>query len=225
MPKKATLATDSVNTRHWQYRRTEILGSEAGDVELQFTTSAETDGSPTSASKRYYRMLAASDKASVCLLHDDPELQKVAVAEGDAIEGTLAAISREPSKKSDSDTEVEVWRVEANASLPSRIREGAKLCLAGSPDHDCIVTEVAVDGETRVLSIEPDKKLAGSLQVEADVRLLPASVAFFGIKKGEEAKNSAGPGAWLTHAQPGRPRRRGLNGPDVLERVEELRGS
>jgi len=221
----AELAEDSIRERDCYYRWQETTGALDGDVLPHLTTSALTDGVPASASKRYYRMLAASDKASVCLLHDDPELQKVAVAEGDAIKGTLAAVSRAPSLKSDSDTEVEVWRVEASASLPSRIREGAKLCLAGSPDHDCIVTEVAVDGETRVLSIEPDKKLAGSLQVEADVLLLPASVAFFGIKKGKEAKNSDGPGAWLTHAQPGRPRRRGLNGPDVLERVEELRGS
>ncbi len=221
----AELADDSVIERDRHYRWVENVGSQDGDVALHMTTSAVTDGKPTAASKRYYRMLASSDKASVCLLHDDPELQKVAVAEGDAIEGTLAAVSREPSKKSGSDTEVEVWRVEASASLPSRVREGVKLCLAGSPGHDCLVTEVAVDGETRVLSIEPDKKLAGAVQVGAEVLLLPASVAFFGLIKGKKAKNSDGPGAWLTHAQPGRPRRRGLKGPDVLERVKKLRVS
>ncbi len=217
----AELAKDSIKERDCYYRWQETIGALDGDVPLQSTPSAVTDRSPTSASKRYYRMLAASGKAAVCLLHDDPELQKVAVAEGDAIKGTLAAISREPSKKSGSDTEVEVWEVEASASRPSRVREEGTLCLAGSPGNDCLVTEVAVDGETRMLSIEPDKKLAGTLQAGAEVLLLPA--AFSGDPKVRKAKKSDGPGAWLTHAQPGRPRRRGLKSTDVLERIKKLR--
>ncbi len=219
----AELAKDSVIERDRHYRWLENVGSLDGDVALHMTTSAVTDAKPTSAAKRYYRMLASADKSAVCLLHDDPELQKVAVAEGDAIEGTLADVSREPSRKSGRDTEV--WKVVANAFFPSRVREGGKLCVSGSPGQDCLVIDVTIEGENRLISIEPHKKLEGALAEGADILLLPTTAAGIGLRKSQKAGKKDGPGAWLTHGESGRPRKRKLRGSDVLGRVQELRGS
>ena len=148
------------------------------------------------------------------LIHDDPELQDEAIAEGDAIRGEIIAVKDEiPGRRT-----VPV-SIDAPDIAPVRIREGSWLCVAGLRQRIVSVRgieptgkgslriEVEVinlktkprDGRGDVLAAD-DRRLVGTT-----VTLVPASTEGMLRRKSQKIWVKETPGAWLTHSKPSEP--------------------
>jgi hypothetical protein len=208
------LAKASNQELWYQYLRME-RNSDDGDDGPAFITSPETDRYPAAAGSRYFVHEASEELRLAVLIHDDPELQDEAIAQGDAIRGEIIAVKDEdPGRRT-----VPVWTIDAPDVAPVRIREGSWLCVAGLPQR--IVT---------VRSIEPTGK--GSLKIEIEViylktkprdgrrdvlaaddrrlvgmtvTLVPASTEGMLRRKSQKIWVKETPGAWLTHSKPSQP--------------------
>ena len=118
----------------YQYLRMERR-SDDGDDDPVFVASPETDRYPAAASSRYFVHEASEELRVAALIHDDPELQDEAIADGEAIRGEIIAVrDEEPGRRT-----VPVWTIEAPDVAPLRIREGSWLCVAGLPQRTLIV--------------------------------------------------------------------------------------
>jgi hypothetical protein len=208
------LAKASNQELWYQYLRME-RNSDDGDDGPAFITSPETDRYPAAAGSRYFVHEASEELRLAVLIHDDPELQEEAIAQGDAIRGEIIAVKDEdPGRRT-----VPVWTVDALDIAPVRIREGSWLCVAGLPQRIVTVRsleptgkgnlkiEVEVinlktkprDGRRDVLAAD-DRRLVGMT-----VTLVPASTEGMLRRKSQKIWVKETPGAWLTHSKPSGP--------------------
>ena len=126
----------------YQYLRMERR-SDDGDDGPVFVASPETDRYPAAASSRYFVHEASEELRVAALIHDDPELQDEAIADGEAIRGEIIAVrDEEPGRRT-----VPVWTIEAPDVAPLRIREGSWLCVAGLPQRTLMVRRVDPAGK------------------------------------------------------------------------------
>ena len=218
----ADLAASSIKERDSRYRWGENNGAVNGDVDPKSVTPPETDNYRPSASKRYYRMIADDDFASMSVLHSDAELQEVAIVEGDALRGVVRAVERRKSRISG--TPVPVWTVESGSENPSRLREGSKLCVVGVPDEQCVVIAVTIEDGLRRVELEAHSSLAAVAEQGEEIVLLPSSAHGITRWKSKLANDDTGVGSWLTHGTGSRPAYTQFDGEDVLKRVNEMRG-
>jgi hypothetical protein len=199
----------------YQYLRME-RGSDGDDDGPAFVASPETDRYPAAASSRYFVHEASEELRLAALIHDDPELQDEAIADGEAIRGKIIAVRDEdPGRRT-----VPVWTIEAPDVAPLRIREGSWLCVAGLPRRTLAVRRVDPAGKENLkievevigLKTQPrdgqrgvrsgdDPKLVGEV-----ITLVPASTEGMLRRKSMKIWSRNTPGSWLTHSKPSGPR-------------------
>lgn len=215
----AKLVEGTASEQWFQYSRLELRHSSREDGPA-FTPSVETDRNAAAAASRFFVHNASADLVEGLLVHDDAELLAEAIAEGDAIKGTIVAVrddapphtgrGRPPTRP--------VWVVRDDADRQLRLRTGSEVCLVG------------VRGRTARLRAFRETS-EGDLEIELEIKgwrtrrpglpsphdLPPNDVALVGCEVGLVATtldglsrskslkvwSKDGPGAWLTHAAPG----------------------
>jgi hypothetical protein len=106
-----------------------------------FVPSPETDRSPAAAASRYFVLEASQQLLEGLLVHDDGELADEMIAEGRAIRGTVISVANEGNGRT-----VPVWVLDADASLPLRLREGSDVCVLGCPKRQGVIRDVSTTG-------------------------------------------------------------------------------
>jgi len=205
--------SDATMEEHWyQYLRMELRHNDLQDG-IAFTPSPETDRNPAAAASRYLVQQASEDYYLSALIHDDEELQKVALLSGDGIRGRCVDVRDVGNGRSIR----AVWTLEAPELAPLRIREGSKLCRVGAPkrevqvqsvarkDADTIRVELLVTGALKPYSDDAGRShpIANSTAYKGqDMTLVPVSMDQIARLKNRKIWGTAGPGAWITHAKP-----------------------
>lgn len=199
----------------YQFLRME-RSSDAEDDGPAFVASPETDRYPAAASSRYFVHEASEELRLAALIHDDPELQEEAIAEGEAIRGKIVAIRDEdPGRKL-----VAVWTIEAPDVAPLRVREGTWLCVAGLPQRTVTVRRIDPAGEgtlrieVEIIGLKTKPRDGRSNVLPSDdprlkgkeVTLVPASTEGMLRRKSQKIWLRDIPGEWLTHSKPAGPR-------------------
>jgi hypothetical protein len=199
----------------YQFLRME-RSSDAEDDGPAFVASPETDRYPAAASSRYFVHEASEELRLAALIHDDPELQEEAIAEGEAVRGKIIAVRDEdPGRKL-----VAVWTIEAPDVAPLRVREGTWLCVAGLPQRTVTVRRIDPAGEgtlhieVEVIGLKTKPRDGRSAVLASDdprlkgkeVTLVPSSTEGMLRRKSQKIWSRETPGAWLTHSKPGGPR-------------------
>lgn len=210
------LVAASDEEREYQYARVErrIAGLEDGPA---YIVDPETDRHPAAAAVGFFRHEESADLAQQALIHDDRELQAQAIAAGNAVRGTITAVTDEGVGR----RTTPVWTIRSSDATPLRVRAGTDLCVVGLPRRVVRVREVDGEPGQRTIVVEvTGLKLAAfdedgcAVPAAADRSLLGAAVMLvpvFGtgisLRKRQKVWERGGPGAWLTHAAPP-PRRR-----------------
>ena len=204
----------ATQAEHWyQYLRLEYQLDDNEDGPY-FAPSPETDRHPAAASSRYYVHESSAELVESVLLHDDDEMQREAIAAGDAIRGTIVEVSDEGEGRAT----VPIWALETPGDLPLRLREGTELAVVGLPKRKGRIRffEPTREGNTRFeIEITSLKTLRGEglprgTRAAADPKLAGTGVTLVkasdgGISRAKSGRvwKSDSPGAWLTHARPG----------------------
>ena len=209
-----------------QYLRIEQKFDDAEDGP-PFTPSPETDRHPAAAGSRYYVAASSEELRDRLLMHDDLEMQAEVIAKGDAIAGHITEVE---SEKEGRTTRV-YWTVEADGTLPLRLREGLTLSLIGCDRRHVEILDIAhPDAKTNRFELEVVKGMTlaepGLLRAD-DARLKGERVVLVsppmdGISRRKSAAiwKDDGPGSWITHAIP---KGRGMDLPDeVAEDLSEI---
>lgn len=210
---------DATMEEHWyQYIRMELRQNDLQDG-IAFTPSPETDRSPAAAASRYLVQQASDDFHLSVLIHDDAELQKVALLSGDGIKGICVDVRDVGNGRSIR----AIWTLEVPELAPLRIREGSKLCCVGTPkrelqvqsvtrkNSDTIRIELLVTGALRPYSDHRGQAhpiANSSIYKGQEMTLLPVSMDQIARLKNRKIWGATGPGAWITHAKPAGPKMR-----------------
>jgi hypothetical protein len=205
----------------------------------RFVPSPDTDRTPVPAASNFLKTVYSEEVRAEALIHHDRELQREAVATGDAFEGEIVAV--EDRSPADSRAKRPYWVVESESDGPLRLREGSSVCLAGVPKRDGKIRAVErLEGGGRRVEIEiggwkrarpADGQLPALLAahdaalVGERVLLLTAPGAEFSNRKRFMVRERSGAGAWLTHDHGARPHPVVPSGDDLVERVDRLRGA
>jgi hypothetical protein len=208
----AKLEKESKRELWFQYLRLEHRLDDQHDGPA-FIPSPETDRHPAAAAARYYVQEGSEEFRINALLHDDEELQEEAIAAGKAVRGKLTDVWDEGAGKAT----CPVWTLEIPGDTPLRIREGARLCVAGlagrtvrvrsidDTSRGTLAITVEVIGLKTVPRLNPEKVLhAADAKLKGKtMTLLPSGVEGISRLKGQRIWARDGSGAWLTHALPG----------------------
>ena len=201
----ASLVRGSLAEIETQYLRLEQAGATPS-----YVPSPETDYAPAAAAAGYFRHSEADAARIDALLQDDEELQREAIANGDAVRGSIVSVVNEGAGRKT----VGVWTVQTADRGVLRIREGTRLSVLGCPKRTLIVRGIDRLGDR--LQIRAQVK-DGILPVAAGgpigrlhcvdpklrdqaVTLIASSGAGLAFKKLQRVWDSNAPGAWLTHA-------------------------
>jgi len=211
--------TDATMGEHWyQYVRMELRHNDSDDG-IAFTPSPETDRNPAAAASRYLIQQASEEFHLSVLIHDDEELQHVALMRGDGIKGRCIDVSDVSAGRSIQ----AVWTLDVPELAPLRIREGSRLCRVGAPKRDLQVQSVTrkdantvrikllVTGAKKPYSDDAGRShpIASSREYEGqEMTLVPVSMDQLSRLKNKKIWGTAGPGAWITHAAPAGPKTR-----------------
>ena len=204
-----------------------------------FPPSPETDRDRRGGAARYQRLSSAAEEVEAVLVHDDEELQNDAIASGDALRGTIVKVEDRAPPGSRAVTPV--WTIEAPSAVPTRLRVGSGVALAGIPSRTGTILslseldgvrgiELRIDGWKRKPNADRHPAFAHVLAADdvglegTEVTLISASLGGIGWLKSRRVRDDSGPGAWLTHAVGSAPRRgRRQAAGDVLAELESLR--
>jgi len=206
------LAKASLEEHWFQYLRLELRRDDPLDGN-DFTPSPETDRNPAAAASRYFVQQASEEFCIAALIHDDEDLQRQALMQGDGIQGTCVAVRDEGEGTRSMKA---VWTVHAEEVAPLRVREGDTLCAVGTPERhlqllsierrkgDVLEIELSVvskkraypDGRGRTQAAANSKAFVGE-----DLTLVPVSMDEISRRKSKKIWNGQVPGAWITHAK------------------------
>ena len=205
------LTAQSLAEMWYQYLRLELRLEDENDGPV-FVPSPETDRSPAAAAARYYLYSASDEFRLSALIHDDEELQDEVIALGEGLRGTIVAVRDDGEGRRTRP----VWTIEAPEEAPLRIREGAELCVSGTPSR--VVRVRTIDRKSAgVLRVEVEvtalltvpRNNDGSVLPASDARhrgrqvtLLPTSKDQISRLKIKHVWDATRPGGWLTHARP-----------------------
>ncbi len=195
---------------HWyQYLRREVNLPDDSERPAPAPSPA-TDRNPEAAAARYHAHEASAERLYHALVHDDRELQAQAVAEGEAIFGTIADVWDEgPGRRT-----IPVWAVEDECDLPLRLRIGDRVAVAGLAGRVGQIRNIEPRaGSGRRFEIEitgwklgregPDgarvPAAADTSFKGTEVRLLRSSAEGIADRKSQKAWDRNVPGSWLTH--------------------------
>ncbi len=211
----AELVTESMKEQWYQFTRMELRIDDPEDGPA-FIASPETDRYPAAAASRYMVHLASEDQVYSALVHDDREMQVEAIAAGDAFDAVITDVWDEGNGRST----VPVWTVVADGRIPTRMRLGAWICIAGTPKRRAKIRSVTdMANGTREFELEiigwktiPRAAPPGLLRADDD-QLIGTNATFVknsaeGInrRKSQRVWSANVPGAWLTHARPKGPK-------------------
>ena len=204
------LVKDSLIRYFYDFQR---LERQMSDLEYgpAYTPHPETEHHGTAAASRYFRLSAAGAKYLPSLIHDDLELFREALAEGNAVEGKVSEVVLNGDGRS---AEI-YWKLRVFLSDEFRVRVGEYLSFRGSPGHyvsveglefvDVDLAEITVKflGK-KTLTIpgpisEPPKSEAW---IRQDVVFVPRDSSDLDSRASIKVwKTREGPGAWLTHSK------------------------
>ncbi len=203
------------NEESWyQYVRQELKVDDEQDGPA-ITLSPETDRYPALAASRYFVHEASEELYLSSLLHDDEEMQREAIAEGQAIRGKITAVEDvDPGRRLEP-----IWTIRIGDDAPLRIREGSWLCVAGLPKRTARVRSIrraapgALDVQIEITGWKkkPKEGPPGVLATDdprlvgQDVTLIPSSSEGMFRRKSQKAWQRETPGGWLTHRAPKEP--------------------
>src|SRR5262249_32258480 len=111
-----------------QYLRLELKRDDPNDGN-DFIPAPETDRNPAAAASRYFIQQASEEFCVAALIHDDEELQRVALMSGDGIQGECVAVRDEGEGTKAMKA---VGTIHAKEVATLRIREGDTLCIVGN---------------------------------------------------------------------------------------------
>lgn len=204
------LVKDSLTRYFYDFQRLErqMADPEYGPA---YTPHPETEHHGTAAASRYFRLGAAEAKYLPRLIHDDLELYREALAEGNAIEGKVSEVVLDGDGRS---AEI-YWKLRVFLSDEFRVRVGEYLSFRGSPGHYVSVEDLEfVDLDLAEITVrflgkktltipgpvsEPPRSQAWVLQ---DVVFVPRDSSDLDSRASSKVwKTRQGPGAWLTHSK------------------------
>jgi hypothetical protein len=218
------LAKASLDEQWRQYLRIERRFEDPEDGP-PFVPSPETDRNPAAGASRYLVYEASAELLENLLVHDDKELQAELIAEGKAIRGTIVEVyDEDPGRRT-----VPIWILEADGSLPLRLRQGSDICVAGCRNREGVVRAVELT-KTRAYRIEIQitrcvtvpRGDTGVLPATSpllkgqEVTLVPTSKDGISRSKSRKVWNTDVPGRRLTHMKPAGPR--AVLPEDIVER-------
>jgi hypothetical protein len=218
-PGVVKLAKGSLEEHWFQYLRLELRRDDPNDGN-DFTPSPETDRNPAAAASRYFVQQASEEFYIATLIHDDEDLQREALMQGDGIQGTCIAVRDEGQGTR---SMMAVWTVHAREVAPLRVREGDTLCAVGRPDRhlqvlsierckrgDVLEIELSVVSKKREYSDGRGRKHPAANSkafVGEELTLVPVSMDEIPRRKNKKIWNHQVPGVWITHAKPEEPKR------------------
>lgn len=204
-------------SEHWfQYLRLEQDLNDEKDGPA-FTPSPETDRYPAAAASRFFVHEDSEELRIGMLIHHDADIRAEAVAEGEAIVGTITQVHDEGTGRKT----IPVWTIEGDGSGPLRLREGNKVCVADVPKRTGTIRQVdQLPSGRRRYEVEVtgwllEKRLPGRRRIphaasealkDTDVILLKHVASGLARVKSQRVWNRTGPGAWLTHQAPRGPK-------------------
>jgi hypothetical protein len=210
---------------HWyQYLRLELRRDDPQDGN-DFTPSPETDRYPAAAASRYFIQQASEAFSVAALIHDDEELQRVALMSGDAIRGKCVAVRDEGAGTRALKA---VWTLHAKEVAPLRVREGDTLCVVGNEKRELQIQSIdrkkgnLLEIDLAVITAKNEyKNERGHKQAAAnskafvglEMTLVPVSMHQIPRLKNKKIWNHQNPGAWITHATPEEPKAKGPKKP------------
>lgn len=175
-----------------------------------FVPHPETDFHGSAAASRYLIHASNDEAYDGHLVHSDHALFEAALADGRALNATVARVSDVGAGRST----MPVWSLDLQANAPSRIREGSRLVPYGSRGHKATVMEVRVlehgleveiewtVRKTMALSCGIGAKPVDAAWIGEDVAFVIADAADLTRRRSQRvwaAKD--GPGSWLTHGK------------------------
>lgn len=204
-------------SEHWfQYLRLEQDMNDERDGPA-FTPSPETDRHPAAAASRFFVHEDSEELRVGMLIHHDADIRAEAVAEGEAILGTITEVCDEGTGR----RTTPVWTIEGDGSGPLRLREGNRVCVADTPKR--VGTIRTLDPlpngrrryEVEITEWKTEQRLPGRRRIPhaasealqgTEVTLLKHVPSGLARVKSQRVWDRKGPGAWLTHRVPRGPR-------------------
>ncbi|OFW60371.1 MAG: hypothetical protein A2133_07275 [Actinobacteria bacterium RBG_16_64_13] len=204
-------------SEHWfQYLRLEQDLNDEKDGPA-FTPSPETDRYPAAAASRFFVHEDSEELRIGMLIHHDADIRAEAVADGEAIVGTIADVRDESTGR----RTTPVWTIEGDGSGPLRLREGNRVCVADTPKRVGTIRSLdpLPDGrrryEVEITEWKTEQRLPGRRRIPhaasetlQDTRVILLKHVASGLArvKSQRVWNRTGPGAWLTHQAPRGPK-------------------
>jgi hypothetical protein len=209
----AHLAQGSLEEHWYQYLRLELRRDDPFDGN-EFTPSPETDRNPAAAASRYFVQQASEEFSVAALIHDDEDLQREVVMQGNGIQGKCVGVrdDGEGTRRMEA-----IWTVHADEVGALRIRPGDTLCVVGRPKRHLQVLSIerrkndVLEIELEVIGAKKEyKDERGRMQPAAnskafigdELTLVPVPFDQISRRKNTKIWNAQGPGAWITHAKP-----------------------
>lgn len=207
------LVEETLKEQWYQYIRLEQHKNDSDDGPAYFP-SVETDRHPAAAAARYQVYQASAELCDGLLLHDDKELLADSIAAGDAFRGRILQVSDIGTGR----TTRPIWKVKDSCNRQLRLRVGSRVSAAGFRQRQ---------GEIRTLESTAEGDLIVEVELTAlktnrvrgpgvhalsptDTSLIGREVAFVAAPADSISRMKSrriwakdGPGAWLTHRNPG----------------------
>lgn len=226
------VAAEEMTYQYWSQEQKAAVPAADPDAPRFFGGHPETDFLPTHAAARFFAHAHAAEVTAAALVHGDPHLVEEAIEGGDALRGTIAAISNEGTKR----MVIPVWTVLTSAAGPLRLREESVVCVVGLRGRTGTIRSIVTEGDQRTVTVvidgwkkaRPEQGAPAADAAELTgtrVALIAAGVVGISKRKSMKVWDSSGPGAWLTHAAP--PPEPALHPPvegDLLSLVQTLKG-
>jgi len=199
---------------HWyRYLRIERRINDDTDGPA-YVPSPETDRYAAPAAARFFTHEESEEVRYGALIHDDTELQADAIADGEALRGTIVRV-RDDNPHGRAQTPV--WTIESPDTGPLRLRESSRVCPVGLPQREGHIRsieplpnggrrlEVEITGWKRARRVPG----LGAIPAACDDALRGTSVVMVKTT-GERLARTRGrrvwergvPGGWLTHGTP-----------------------
>ena len=211
-PGVADLRRASTSEHWYQYLRLEQDLNDERDGPA-FTPSPETDRYPAAAASRFFVHEDSEELRVGMLIHHDSDIRAEAVADGEAIVGTITGVRDESTSR----RTTPIWTIEGEGSGPLRLREGNRVCVADTPKRVGTIRSIEPrpNGQRRyeveITEWKTEQRLPGrcriphaTSEVLKDTRVILLKHVSSGLSrvKSQRVWDRTGPGAWLTHQVP-----------------------